>query len=186
MLINRDTIIGDNDPLIRQKSLDVPLPLSPEDEGLLRDMLEYVRESMIPEIAEAKNLQPAVGISAIQTGARKKMTAIVLRDEDGNIETEFALVNPRIVSYSLEKAYLAQGEGCLSVKEDHEGYVYRSARVKVKGYDLLRESDVLIKAEGYLAIVLQHELDHFKGTLFYDHIRKDAPFYEDKEAIRIE
>ncbi len=186
MLINNDTIIKDTDPLIREKSKDVELPLSAEDEALLRDMLEYVRESTIPEIAEEKNLRPAVGISAIQVGVPKKMTAIVLKDEDGNIDTEFALVNPKIVSYSVEKAYLAQGEGCLSVEEEHQGYIYRSARIKVKGYDLLRDQDVVIRTEGYLAIVLQHELDHFKGTLFYDHIRKDAPFYEDKEAIRIE
>ena len=75
MLINNDTIIKDTDPLIRETSKDVALPLSAEDEQLLRDMLKYVQDSTDPEIAERENLRPAVGISAIQVGVRKKMTA---------------------------------------------------------------------------------------------------------------
>lgn len=186
MIINNDTIVKDDDPIVRQRSEDVTLPLSKEDEALLMDMYNYVNESTIEEMAKEKNLRPAVGISAVQVGVLKKMTAIILKDGDGNIITEYALVNPKIVSNSTEKAYLKSGEGCLSVPEDHEGYVKRSARVKVKGYDLLTKKDVEIKADGYLAIVLQHELDHFKGKLFYDYINKDNPFLEDPSAICIE
>jgi peptide deformylase len=186
MLINNDTIVKDDDKRIRERSVDVSLPLSAEDRALLEDMLQYVKDSTVPELAEEKNLRPAVGISAIQVGVPKKMTAIVLKDGDGEIECQYALVNPKIISNSLEKAYLANGEGCLSVDEDHDGYIYRSARVKVRGYDMIREKNVEIRAEGYLAIVLQHELDHFKGILFYDHINNENPYYEYKEAIRIE
>lgn len=186
MIINNETIIKDDDPVIRQRSEDVVLPLSKEDESLLMDMYNYVNESTIDEIAKEKNLRPAVGISAVQVGVLKKMTAIVLKDGDGNIVTQYALVNPKIVSNSLEKAYLKSGEGCLSVPDEHEGYVKRSARVKVKGYDLLTKQNVEIKAEGYLAIVLQHELDHFKGKLFYDYINNDDPFYDDGSSICIE
>ena len=186
MLINNDTIVKDTDRRIRERSQDVPLPLSDQDRELLMDMLQYVKDSTIPEIAEEKNLRPAVGISAIQVGVRKKMTAIVLKDSEGDIYCEYALVNPKIVSNSVEKAYLAGGEGCLSVEEEHGGYIYRSARVKVKGYDILQEKDVEIKADGYLAIVFQHELDHFKGVLFYDRINQEDPFYEDEKAIKIE
>lgn len=186
MIINNDTIVKDDDPIVRQRSEDVTLPLSKEDEALLMNMYNYVNESTIEEMAKEKNLRPAVGISAVQVGVLKKMTAIILKDGDGNIITEYALVNPKIVSNSTEKAYLKSGEGCLSVPEDHEGYVKRSARVKVKGYDLLTKKDVEIKADGYLAIVLQHELDHFKGKLFYDYINKDNPFLEDPSAICIE
>ena len=186
MLINNDTIIKDNDPLIRKKSADVVLPLNEEDRTLLMEMLKYVDESTIPEIAEKENLRPAVGISAIQVGVPKKMTAIIIKDEEGKKECEYALVNPKIISNSVEKACLSSGEGCLSVVEEHEGLVYRSARVKVKAYDALQDKDILIKAEGYLAIVLQHELDHFKGILFYDHIDKQDPFKEIKDALVIE
>ncbi len=186
MLINNDTIIKDNDRLIRQKSVDVELPLKDEDRDVLMQMLKYVDDSTVEEIAEKENLRPAVGISAIQIGIPKKMTAVIIKDSEGNKVCEYALVNPKIVSNSLEKAYLEAGEGCLSVAEVHEGYIYRSARVKVKAYDALQDKDILIKAEGYLAIVLQHELDHFKGILFYDHINKQDPFYKDPEALVIE
>ena len=186
MIINNETIIKDSNPLIREKSKDVTFPLSQEDKDLLMEMHKYVYESTIDEIAEEKNLRPAVGISAIQVGVPKKMTSIIIKDSEGNVKVEYALINPKIVSNSVEKSYLKSGEGCLSVVKDHEGYIYRSARVKVKGYDLLTEKEVEIKASGYLAIVLQHELDHFKGILFYDHINKKDPFFEDPNAICIE
>ena len=186
MLINNDTIIKDTDPLIREKSLDVDLPLSEEDKEILLAMLKYVKDSTVPEIAEKENLRPAVGISAIQIGIPKKLTAIVLKDADGNIEYEFALVNPKIVSYSVEKSCLSTGEGCLSVEDDHQGYVYRPARIKVKAYDLLQDKDIVLKLDGYLSIVFQHELDHFKGILFYDYINKDNPFLRLEDATVIE
>ena len=186
MLINNDTIIKDDNDLIRQKSVDVSMPLSKEDKDLLLDMLKYVDDSTNEEIAEKENLRPAVGISAIQVGIPKKMTAVILKDDKGNKVYEYALVNPKIISNSIEKTYLASGEGCLSVVQDNDGYVYRSARVKVKGFDILQNKEILIKAEGYLAVVLQHELDHFKGVLFYDHINKKNPKYVDPNAIVIE
>ena len=186
MIINNETIVKDDNPILRQRSEDVKLPLSKEDEQLLKNMYQYVFESTIDEIAKEKDLRPAVGISAVQVGVLKKMTAIILKDEDGSVVKEYALVNPKIISNSMEKAYLKSGEGCLSVVDEHKGYIYRSARVKVKGYDLLTNSDVEIKASGYLAIVLQHELDHFKGVLFYDYINKKDPYYEDAEAICLE
>ena len=186
MIINNETIIKDDNPLIRVKSKDVSLPLSDEDRETLLLMHKYVDESTIDEIAEEKNLRPAVGISAIQIGIPKKMTSIILKDSEGKKVYEYALVNPKIISNSVEKAYIKSGEGCLSVPEDHKGIVYRSARCKIKGYDILTEQEVLIKADGYLSIVFQHELDHFKGVLYYDHINKENPNYEDPDAMCIE
>ena len=186
MLINNDTIIKDDNPLIRERSLDVELPLSKEDESLLMDMLTYVKESTDEEIAKEKNLRPAVGISAIQVGVKKKLCAIALRDEDGSFSHEYALVNPKIVSYSVEKTYLKTGEGCLSVEGDHKGYVHRSRRIKVKAYDALNKKDIVLKLSGYMAIIFQHELDHFKGILFYDYINRKNPFYEEENSEVIE
>ena len=184
MLINNDTIIKDTNPIIREKSLDVSLPLSKEDRDLLMDMLTYVKESTDETIAKEKNLRPAVGISAIQVGIKKKLTAIALKDEDGNFVYEYALVNPKIISYSIEKTYLKTGEGCLSVEHEHEGYIHRSKRIKVRAYDALNDKDVILKLSGYLAVIFQHELDHFKGILFYDHINLDDPFYiEDNSEV---
>lgn len=188
MLINNDTIVKDTDPIIREKSEKVTLPLSQEDETLLREMLQYVKDSTDEEKAEKMNLRPAVGISAIQVGVKKQMTAVVVDDLDKNGEPEhfeYMLVNPRIVSSSVQKAYLHSGEGCLSVVEEHKGYVVRSARITVKAFDLCTNKDITIRARGYLAIVLQHEIDHFSGTLFYDHIDNQQPFKEIEGALVI-
>ena len=188
MLINKDTIIKDTDPKIREKSLDVPLPLSEEDESLLRELLQYVIDSTDEEKAEELNLQPAVGISAIQVGIPKKLTAVVVNDYDKNgdpITYQYMLANPRIVSSSVQKAYLEAGEGCLSVKDVHEGYVVRNARIKVKAFDLCTNQEIEIRARDYLAIVLQHEIDHFSGILYYDHIDKNNPFSHPSDATKI-
>lgn len=178
MLINNDTIIKDTNPFIREKSEPVSLPLSSEDEQLLRDLFQYVKDSTNEEKAKELNLRPAVGISAIQVGVKKQMTAVIVDERNKNDEIEhfeYMLVNPKIVSSSIQKAYLDGGEGCLSVVEDHEGHVIRSARVTIKAFDLIQNKDITIRARGYLAIVLQHELDHFKGTLFYDYIDPKNP-----------
>lgn len=179
MLINNETIVKDTDARIRQKSSPVALPLTDENKQILHDLYEYVRKSTIPEIAEKENLQPAVGISAIQVGIPRQLTAVIVHDVDKNnreITYAYMLANPRIISRSVQQAYLEAGEGCLSVPKVHKGFVVRSARVKVKGFDLLQEKEITIRAHGYLAIVLQHELDHFEGTLFYDHIDPKNPF----------
>lgn len=179
MKINKDTILKDTDPILRGKSEDVLLPLNKQDKKLLLDMLDYVRKSTNPEIAEKENLRPAVGISAVQVGVLKKLNVISvgLEDKHGNfIVHEYALVNPKIVSHSVEKAYLENGEGCLSVEIEHEGFVVRSARIKVVAYDLLQDTVVTLRLSGYLGIVFQHEIDHNYGILFYDHINKNDPY----------
>ena len=184
--INNGSIIHDSDPLIREHSLEVALPLSKEDEELLRSLYNYVYDSTIKEIAEKEDLSPAVGIAAIQVGVKKKLIAVVLKDSEGNVVHEYALANPKIISYSVEEAYLEAGEGCLSVPEYHEGYVYRPRRIKVKAYNLLTGQEEIIKAKDYLAIVLGHEIDHLSGTLYYDHIDPKDPFKVKKDAFCID
>ena len=58
--------------------------------------------------------------------------------------------------------------------------------IKVKGFDLLRNEEIVISASGYLAIVLKHEMDHFNGTLVYDHINVTNPWQEIPDAKVIE
>lgn len=186
MFINDQIIVKDCDPAIRTKSVNVDFPLSKEDKELIEAMYSYVYNSTIPEIAEKDDLKPAVGISAIQVGVNKKILSIVLKDEDDEVVENLTLINPRIISHSVEKAYLKNGEGCLSVPEGHQGYVPRYARIKVKAFDYFANKEVVIKADDYLAIVLQHELDHFNGILYYDHINKENPFHVEKDWIEIE
>ena len=59
----------------------------------------------------------------------------------------------------MKKFALKGGEGCLLVDEDHNGFVYRYDKIVMKAYDVVSKKEVLIKAKGYDAIVLQHEYD---------------------------
>lgn len=177
--INMDSIVLDPNPVLRAKCEKVAFPLAQEDKETMEKMLQYVRDSKDPELVALYNLQPAVGIAAPQIGISKQMTAVSIdfENEDGAIEVvEYALINPRIIAHSEAKVALDIGEGCLSIREAYEGYVPRHKRIRVRAYDLLQDKEVTIMASDYLAIVLQHEIDHLNGILFYDHINKENPF----------
>ena len=127
-MILRKDIISDTNPLLRQKSKDVTLPLSKEDEKLLDDMMEYLENSQDDEKALELDIQPGVGLAAPQLGILKKMFVVLTGDEKGNLH-KYALVNPKIISTSVQKSYLAGGEGCLSVPESHPGFVKRYLKI---------------------------------------------------------
>ncbi|MDR1697410.1 MAG: peptide deformylase, partial [Erysipelotrichaceae bacterium] len=84
-----------------------------------------------------------------------------------------------------QKTYLQDGESCLSVAQDHEGYIYRAHHITIVGYDLLTSTEVKLELNGYPAIVFQHEYDHLNGVLFYDRINKNDPFKKLPNAIAI-
>ncbi len=179
--INKDTIIIDPNPVLRAKAKPVSFPMSDADKKTLLKMLQYVRDSQDDEVALANNLQPAVGIAAPQIGISKSMFAVSVYlpvGEDDFVLHEYALVNPKMISHSEKKAALASGEGCLSIKDEYEGLIPRYQRIKIKAYDLLQDKEVVLQFSNYLGIVVQHEMDHLKGVLFYDYIDKDNPWNE--------
>ncbi|MDD2591461.1 MAG: peptide deformylase [Erysipelotrichaceae bacterium] len=180
-------ILDDKDPALRKKAESVTLPLSDDDRQILTDILKYVVDSHDESLQEKYQLLPASGLAAPQIGINKRMIAVFTEEviNDKKIIAKYALVNPKIISHSQQMTYIENGEGCLSVKEPHEGYVPRYARISVEAFDLLQDKVVKIRAKGYLAIVLQHEIDHLSGILFYDHINKDDPFYAIPDAIII-
>ena len=174
MIINAQTILLEPAEVLRMKAEEVQLPLNEEDKQLLTDMIEYVRNSHDDQYCQENGIRPSVGIAAPQVGVSKKMIAVSIEEEDGMVE--FALANPKIISNSSMKAYLENGESCLSVDPDVQGLVPRYNKITVKGYDLLTDSMVKIRLSGYPAIVMQHEIDHLYGILYYDHIDKNNPF----------
>ncbi len=183
-------IIDDNNPKIREISKEVTLPLSTEDKQLLQDMYTFLVQSQDEKLSEKYDLRPAVGIAAIQLGIPKRMCAIYVvdYDEDGNpiSNSSYALVNPKIIKYTQKPSHLRDGEGCLSVNYECTGIVPRHAKITVESYDLLQDKVVRIVARGFLSICMQHEFDHFEGTLFYDHINKEDPFAPIENAMIID
>ena len=166
-------IVKDNNPIMRQKSLPVELPLSAEDKETLDAMLDYLKKSQDDDYAKKHNIRPGVGIAAIQIGILKRMFVVYYEREEGPVQ--YQLVNPKIIEYSFRKCALKDGEGCLSVDGEHPGYAHRYYKIKMEAYDALTDQEIIITARGFDAIVLQHEYDHLDGKFFYDRIDPNKP-----------
>jgi len=178
-------IVKDSSLSLRSKSKPVEMPLTKKDRDLILRMFSYLKKTQDPAFREKHpSIREGVGLAAPQVGVNKRMTTIYYHDSEGK-EIQYALVNPRIVENSIKKCYLLAGEGCLSVDEKHEGYVPRDNKIKVRAYDVLTEADIEISARGYDAIVLQHEIDHLDGILYYDRINKNNPFQVIEGAVEI-
>ena len=167
-------IVKDNNPIMRKRSLPVPMPLSKEDKNTLDLMLDYLKKSQDDEYAKKHNLRAGVGMAAIQIGQLKRMFVIYYETDNGPVE--YQLVNPEIIETSIRKVALEEGEGCLSVDDEHKGYVHRNYKIVMKAYNALTDEKIVITAKGYDAIVLQHEYDHLNGMLFYDRIDSNNPY----------
>lgn len=171
-------IVKDKIPTLRERCLPVENPNDPAILGLIDEMHEYLVLSQDETYAEKHHIREGVGLAAPQIGHNIRMLVVYYKDlVDGKeIEIDHRLINPKIVSESVKKIALSGGEGCLSVDDAHPGYVYRPNKIIVKAFDAKQKKEVFITARGYEAIVLQHELDHLDGVLFYDHINKKDPF----------
>lgn len=170
--------------ILREKSMNVPIPLTPEDIHLAETMIYHVEDSIKPN----SNFRPAVGVAAIQYGIPKNMFYIYIEGPKGDVIFKELLVNPRIISKSDDLIAIKDGEGCLSVDESYpgqKGYVKRSLRIIVEGYSYFKKKYVRHDKSNYVAIVLQHELDHLEGKLFIDHIDKKNPWKKDKNLYLI-
>lgn len=156
------------DPRLRAKSRKVS-EITDETRQIIADMVEA---SLAWEQAHPFELSAAM--AAPQLGINQRI--IIIRDDLNNKDNNSftALINPEIIK--TDKRVQKDYEGCLSVPEIY-GLVERPTKIKVKA--LIEDgNEVRIKAEGFLARTLAHEIDHLDGILFIDHIRdqKDA-FY---------
>lgn len=178
MILMKDIIVEGN-PILRMEAKDVELPLNEEDEKTLREMLEYVDNSCDEEMIKKFDLRPSVGIAAPQIAISKKLIAIIAPDEHG-VEHTFALINPKLISYSDELTYLEGGEGCLSVVRKCDALIHRPKRVTFEAYfydyETRKVEKKRMRLKGYLAVVFQHEFDHLKGILFVDKANPLDPY----------
>ncbi len=147
-------IVTTPDPILRKKAVK----LRKVDDGIRKlalDMFETMLEA------------PGLGLAAPQIGKSIRLITVHVPEdeEDGTEETSLMLLNPEIVKSAGEQT---GAEGCLSMP-GIGGNVNRAWSITVKAIDM-ENRPVRIKAEGYLAVVLQHEIDHLDGVLFTDHI----------------
>ena len=167
-------ILDEKEKILHTKSEEVTLPLTKEDKKTIKDMIEMLTNSQIPELSEKYHLRPGMGLAAIQLGIPKRYFVVVHEYEPGKFDN-YVLINPKIVSTSEEMIYVGEGEGCLSVNRPVEGIVPRHARVTLEAYDE-DGNKIRVRGREELAIAFQHELDHLNGILFVDKIDKNNPF----------
>ena len=179
-------IVKDSNPELRTKCEEIK-EITPEIISLVNQMHDYLVASQDPEISEKYNIREGVGLAAPQIGRNIRACVVYFKEttEDGERIIDHRLINPKIILESVKECYLAGGEGCLSVDDVHEGYVYRHNKIQVKAFNAQSQKEEIITARGYEAVVLQHEIDHLSGVLYYDHINKKNPFEEKADAIRL-
>lgn len=134
-------------PILREKALPVN-----NIDGDVRELADNMIETMYAE--------GGVGLAAPQVGISKRI--IVIDTEEKGV---IVLINPVIIKREGE---IKEEEGCLSVPGIYSP-VRRSSSITVEAIDL-DEKKVRITQEGFLAIALQHEIDHLDGYLFIDRL----------------
>ena len=123
--------------------------------------------TLVDDMFETMYKAPGVGLAAIQVGVAKRIVTVDTAKKDEPRQPQVFL-NPQIVWSSEETG--TYEEGCLSIPEYYEE-VERPVQVKVRFTGLDGKTQE-IDANGLLATVLQHEIDHTNGVLFIDHISK--------------
>lgn len=183
-MIVMDDIIREGHPTLRMRAEEVKFPLTEEIKQLAKDMLQYLKNSQDPELAEQYNLRGGIGLAANQVNSLHRMFALHVKDDNGE-QLSFTAINPKIVSHSVENTYITTGEGCLSVDRNIPGYVPRHARITVK-FKTIDGEEKKLRLKGLAAIAFQHELDHLNGVMFYDRINEKNPFAEIPNAVPYE
>jgi len=136
---------------------------------------------LVNDMVETMRVAPGVGLAAPQISVSKKLVVVEFgREDDENFPKQvYVLVNPEIVNQSEE---MVRGiEGCLSVP-DLIGSVDRARVVTVKAQDQ-HGKPLKIRAEGWLARIFQHEIDHINGILYTDRTNDIWQPDEDDEDI---
>lgn len=128
----------------------------------LKDLIEDMGDTMFDA--------PGVGLAAPQVGVNQRLIVYDSNadnpDSDASTQEFTALINPEIVAAS--GSIVSEKEACLSVS-DYSADVKRYEFVTVQALDI-DGNEIEIDAEGILAVIMQHEIDHLDGVLFIDRI----------------
>ena len=159
--MKKEDIITLPNPHLREKSVRIHT-VTPEVQQLSDDMI-----SAALDWEDSRPHEISAALAAVQVD-RLERVVIVRGDFDDKGSREFVtLINPEIVKY--EGDIIADYEGCLSVQHVY-GKVPRYSKIRVKALNLDGD-EIRLRAEGFLARVIQHEIDHTNGIVFIDHIR---------------
>lgn len=161
--MTKDDIITLPNPHLRQKSQKV---------GIITDEIKAIVKAMEAATIDweaSREHEVGVALAAVQIDKLYKI--VVIRNNYDNKEdhTFTTFINPVITK--LEGNLVEDFEGCLSIKDVY-GKVPRHEKVKVKALDI-EGREFRVTAEGFLARIMQHEIDHTNGIVFIDHIKEN-------------
>lgn len=158
--MKKEDIITLPNPRLRQKSTRV---------HVITDDVRKTIDDMTCASLDWEDSRPheiSAALAAVQVDKLERVVIVRSDFDDKSIREFIPLINLEIVKG--EGPLIADYEGCLSV-DGFYGKVPRFSKVRVKAMDI-NGNEVRIKAEGFLARVLQHEIDHTNGIVFVDHI----------------
>lgn len=159
---------------LREKSAKIHV-VTDETHTLVKDM-----KSAALDWEDSRPHEISAALAAVQIDRLERAVIVRSDFDDKNTRDFTVLLNPEIVKY--EGSIVEDYEGCLSVSKVY-GKVPRHSKIRIKALDE-DGNEVRFKAEGFLARVIQHEIDHTNGIVFIDHIRdkKDAFYTLDEKG----
>ena len=167
--MTKDDIITLPNSHLREKSARVTV-VDSEVKKLIQDMTDAATNW-----EETRPHEISAALAAVQVDALKRVIIVRSDFEDKENSHFTALINPEIVKY--EGDIVEDYEGCLSVTDIY-GKVPRYNKIRVKALNT-EGQEVRFKATGFLARVIQHEIDHMHGIVFIDHIKDSVnAFYK--------
>ncbi len=162
--MNKENIITLPHASLRQRSKKVGL-VSEEIKKLITDM-----EAATLDWEDSRAHEVGVALAAVQIDSLLRVVVVRNNFDNKKDRTFQVFINPEITKY--EGKLVEDYEGCLSIKDIY-GSVKRYEKVRVKAIDE-NGQPVRLTAEGFLARVFQHEIDHTNGIVFIDHIKEDS------------
>jgi peptide deformylase len=172
--MKKENIIALPNPRLRQRSSKVRV-ITPEVLKLVKNLT-----AVALDWEDSRPHEISAAISAVQINHPDRVVIIRSDFDDKAVRDFTALINPEIVK--LEGEITEDYEGCLSVPDVY-GLVPRFNKVRLKALDI-DGNEVRFKADGFLARIIQHEVDHTNGIVFIDRIRdkKNAFFKLDEKG----
>jgi len=138
------------DRVLRKKAEEVK-EITSEIKELVFDMIETMKKN------------EGIGLAGNQVGVLKR---VIIVPENLKSDRALALINPKIIKKSREKSVLE--EGCLSFPNIFLT-IKRAKRVEVRALNI-EGKEIVLKGEGIMAHIFQHEIDHLDGILFFDRL----------------
>ncbi len=175
--MNKDAIITLPNPHLRQKSARVGV-ITPAIRQIVSDMVNATTSWDM-----SRDHEVGVALAAVQIDKLYRIVVIRNDIENKQDHTFTTFINPEITKF--EGKMIQDYEGCLSVPDIY-GKLPRYEKVRVKALDI-EGRPFRLTAEGFLARVFQHEIDHTNGIVFIDHIKdKPGAFYRLSKEGKLE